>query len=850
MKFIHAAIFTLAMFMSLSIASAIQFDAGTFITSGNYKVPAVLASATRSLQINVKNADKAFLPFAGSITLSNFPTAPGKNSTIILRPVASCIDANTEIRIGKHRSSLPDVRTFAGEIVNEPGSEILLSYASGDMYGWVTHTSGARYTFSPTQPSYAASRAHTLFDASSYMDKLSIANPLCVTDETKASMPTPEEMVQDIMGKSGARALDNRLLDIEVIIETTTSFFNGPGRKDTVKAKEFIVALMNGVNALFRKELNANVVLPLIQIWTASEPDPYQNDGSDTPALLDEVANRWRPISSPRRDIVHCLDAIGNSSVGNGTFVLGIANGIGNICRTNVQAASVSGIQRFANLPSSAYNGDVVTIAHELGHNIGAAHTHNCSFWRPALDSCLTSGAQYAGQVSYSQETCNTGPPRPVPGSIMSYCHLTNSTRGVAFTFLPRVYTFLRQQLERRNCITEATNPQIRVMYPQGGQTYVSGTKELIEWTSSRVQTVKIEFSTDGGENWSILQSDLSAQSNGSINGQGIYEWTVPAIATTRGRIRVVDLSNASIMDTSWANFTIAAPALNLTTDLKNVKAGQKERVNLQWSKANVDRVKVEFSSDGGKTWQLMQNSLSANSTQIEMPDVISQDCYFRVVALQDESLISQTGPFSLGLETLALLNPVAGQSLCAGRINTITWRAENIAFSKLNVQFSVNNGASWTNMSSLGTDAALQTYSWSTPATAVSPAALLRLVYRNDTTIKSAPVQIAILNAAECSAASVNAEGDSPAKVQLQILPNPASASSVLSVRSALQCKSVRIVITDIKGSTVLQMNDIAILQGEQQIPLNLQGIPAGNYFVRLQCESESSVIPFTIQK
>ena len=67
------------------------------------------------------------------------------------------------------------------------------------------------------------------------------------------------------------------------------------------------------------------------------------------------------------------------------------------------------------------YSWDVAVFAHELGHNLGSAHTHSCSWGANnlAIDNCFPT----EGGCGLIQE------PTPMQelGTIMSYCHLTST---------------------------------------------------------------------------------------------------------------------------------------------------------------------------------------------------------------------------------------------------------------------------------------------------------------------------------------------------------------------------------------------------------------------------------------
>ncbi|MFN2370213.1 MAG: FlgD immunoglobulin-like domain containing protein, partial [Candidatus Krumholzibacteriia bacterium] len=87
----------------------------------------------------------------------------------------------------------------------------------------------------------------------------------------------------------------------------------------------------------------------------------------------------------------------------------------------------------------------------------------------------------------------------------------------------------------------------VTVTYPNGGETLTGGGSATITWTSTGAfTTVNIDYSTNGGSSWTAIVA-------GTAN-DGSYTWSVPAVATTQGRVRV---SGGTVSDTSNANFTI-----------------------------------------------------------------------------------------------------------------------------------------------------------------------------------------------------------------------------------------------------------------------------------------------------
>ncbi|MCX6601147.1 MAG: hypothetical protein NT025_06260 [bacterium] len=99
----------------------------------------------------------------------------------------------------------------------------------------------------------------------------------------------------------------------------------------------------------------------------------------------------------------------------------------------------------------------------------------------------------------------------------------------------------------------DETPPQhsITVTAPNGGQTWQVGSNHAITWTSSEISTVTIEWSVDGGTNWTEVVASLA--------NNNTYSWTLPNTPTITGKVKVRDASDAAVFDVSDANFTVIA---------------------------------------------------------------------------------------------------------------------------------------------------------------------------------------------------------------------------------------------------------------------------------------------------
>ena len=173
---------------------------------------------------------------------------------------------------------------------------------------------------------------------------------------------------------------------------------------DTAQLIDYVTDLFTEVNALYGSE-DLNVLISQITVWT--DPDPY-TDGTDGVYDFENELNN----TGFNGDLAQLLT---NDADDNG----GIAY-TDQLCG-NSPYAYCDLTNAFELYP--AYSWDLQVIAHELGHQFGSQHTHDC-VWGPngneQIDDC--------GNVHTSDDGLCFDPMNPIippqGGTVMSYCHL------------------------------------------------------------------------------------------------------------------------------------------------------------------------------------------------------------------------------------------------------------------------------------------------------------------------------------------------------------------------------------------------------------------------------------------
>jgi len=297
-----------------------------------------------------------------------------------------------------------------------------------------------------------------------------------------------------------------------VAVDTDNELLNLKFGNNTSSATAYVAALFTALNAIYEDDpaqfgLQLRMVQGTVILRPSTTADPFNNtDGNATGAALIEFGGWWRnnQTATPR---AFALLLSGKSSnafsasgiawlVENGSYCA--ATGAGS---QNFGHYSVNQVFRFG---GSQASDDAYLVAHELGHNLGARHTHCASSATGAqastgtIDRCFN-GEAVAGCYAGPQ-SCATGSESPLApqGTLMSYCHLNGLNCGVSTELHPTHVTQLNGRLASQpgTCVSAiGNNTAPTLSLDAGSATYTeNGAPATIALTAA---------ATDAQGNWS-----------------------------------------------------------------------------------------------------------------------------------------------------------------------------------------------------------------------------------------------------------------------------------------------------------------------------------------------------------
>lgn len=104
--------------------------------------------------------------------------------------------------------------------------------------------------------------------------------------------------------------------------------------------------------------------------------------------------------------------------------------------------------------------------------------------------------------------------------------------------------------------------------------------------------------------------------------------------------------------------------------------------IDISWSCENITSVMLEYSTDAGKTWQLIADNIPAANAAYSwtLPDITSSDYKIRVSNKDDMNIYERSGKFNVFNElSFDFQYPLAGNCFQAGCVQPLYWTSEGI---------------------------------------------------------------------------------------------------------------------------------------------------------------------------
>jgi len=261
----------------------------------------------------------------------------------------------------------------------------------------------------------------------------------------------------------------------------------------------------------------------------------------------------------------------------------------------------------------------------------------------------------------------------------------------------------------------------LQLSYPTASGIKLQAGKSCeITWTSEVPSTtLNLEYSTNGGTSYNSIASGVNSD-------VGSFVWTVPDINTTTGLVRITAAGNSAYYAISASPFTISK--LQILSPNGSEVWGFGSLKQITWSYYNVSNVKLEYrtSPSGGWTEITPGVPASGNSFNWTVPSVATSNCQVRIT----DTAFTQIGDESDAVFTISpgitVLTPNGGEFALIEDFCIITW--SNIDdITHLLIDYSINAGSSWVQIT--GTEIAASTgmYFWEVPNIPTSQA-LIRI--------------------------------------------------------------------------------------------------------------------------
>jgi hypothetical protein len=219
------------------------------------------------------------------------------------------------------------------------------------------------------------------------------------------------------------------------------------------------------------------------------------------------------------------------------------------------------------------------------------------------------------------------------------------------------------------------------VISPNGGEEWLPQSTHTITWLNDSAFSVNLYFSTDSGNSWSTIEA--------GVPNTNSYEWIVPDVNITTGRIRVED-SGTGNYDDSNADFSILPIVVTSPNGGEEWVANSVQTIEWSYGESSVD---LYFSTDSGNNWSLIEAGvLNTHSYEWIVPDMNITTGRIRIEDSGTGNYDDSNADFSIYLPG-EVISPNGGEEWAAKSTHLIQWL---YGASTVNLYFSEDSGSNW----------------------------------------------------------------------------------------------------------------------------------------------------------
>ncbi len=276
----------------------------------------------------------------------------------------------------------PEIVLYKGIIQNDPTSFAFVSISStGMVNGFVENDGDNNYVFSTRSSDLKNNSNEITLKRTSVVGELGV--PFCGAEEYPEWLIELPKAEKAYLNDAAGPYLQRIAIDAD---QHFVQMFNSQ-----YDARDYIIQLIAAISAIYTRDVNIAHEVAFARIWTSGgEPfNPYDLSG---------FRSYWQNNEDyASMNIVHMFSGARDAQYGGVAYYSSTCDGYAYGIDAYLNGSFVSPVT----YPDNG-NWDVNLVAHEMGHNHGAPHTHD-DYFSPLIDEC--------GNGIYTR------------GTIMSYCH-------------------------------------------------------------------------------------------------------------------------------------------------------------------------------------------------------------------------------------------------------------------------------------------------------------------------------------------------------------------------------------------------------------------------------------------